>query len=475
MAQRRAPAARSTSTPTTYEGRVYQGPSPLPARHGRSPAPIAGPNVTATVTDGSGNTSRSPSRCRSTCSGRREVPATPGSTANADPGERPIRAAQRTARHVQSSTATSTSPIPTTTASARSPRTRRWARSARRGQQPHAGVRRRSGQRPARCSGTRTTSPSRRTATSSSPTRAIAVSARSPAARSRRSPAPAPAATTARARRRRAAQPPVRRRGGRVDNIFVADTDNNRIRKIESGGVITTIAGTGAVGYTGDGGPATAATLRRPYDVDISRAGQVHRGGYGQQRHPQHRYRVRHHHARSPARASLPTTATAFPRSMRTWTTRSRCAVDAEGDVYIADTNHNRIRHVNHITGIIPTADRYRHDGDHRPRRDQCLYCASRSPGGRGRRFGDGGRYGQQTIRILQTNNDPTGAPATPHPGSGNFCTQKFTTPLAGIADWSVIMLTVGLIGAHRRIRWLFQLMSARLRLRRRSSRAAAP
>jgi hypothetical protein len=74
------------------------------------------------------------------------------------------------------------------------------------------------------------------------------------------------------------------------------------------------------------------------------------------------------------------------------------------------------------------------------------------------------------TVRIVQTNNQPsTGEPTPGHPGSGNFCTQKFQSPLAGIADWSVIMMTVGLIGAHRRVRWLFQFLSARLRLRRRA------
>ena len=74
---------------------------------------------------------------------------------------------------------------------------------------------------------------------------------------------------------------------------------------------------------------------------------------------------------------------------------------------------------------------------------------------------------GNQTIRIVQTNNDPTGQPEPPRPGSGNSCSEgPHGIPLAGIGDWSVIMMTVGLIGAHRRIRWLFQFLSARLRLR---------
>ena len=51
--------------------------------------------------------------------------------------------------------------------------------------------------------------------------------------------------------------------------LFVVDRGNNRVRKIRSDGVITTFAGTGAVGvdaggYAGDGGPATAARLQEP-------------------------------------------------------------------------------------------------------------------------------------------------------------------------------------------------------------------
>jgi outer membrane protein assembly factor BamB len=50
-------------------------------------------------------------------------------------------------------------------------------------------------------------------------------------------------------------------------NIYIADTDNNRIRKVVAGGTITTVVGTGDAGYSGDGGPATAAHLNHPHDV----------------------------------------------------------------------------------------------------------------------------------------------------------------------------------------------------------------
>jgi trimeric autotransporter adhesin len=49
----------------------------------------------------------------------------------------------------------------------------------------------------------------------------------------------------------------------RFDNLFVADTGNHRIRKVDRGGVIATIAGTGRQGFSGDGSSATAADLNK--------------------------------------------------------------------------------------------------------------------------------------------------------------------------------------------------------------------
>jgi hypothetical protein len=55
--------------------------------------------------------------------------------------------------------------------------------------------------------------------------------------------------------------------------FLIADTYNNRVRKVDAGGTITTVAGTGAAGATGDGGPATAATLNRPTRVALTPGG----------------------------------------------------------------------------------------------------------------------------------------------------------------------------------------------------------
>ncbi len=55
-----------------------------------------------------------------------------------------------------------------------------------------------------------------------------------------------------------------------LDNVYIADSSNNRIRKVTvSTGIISTIAGTGAASYSGDNGPATSATLSNPYGVTL--------------------------------------------------------------------------------------------------------------------------------------------------------------------------------------------------------------
>ena len=62
-----------------------------------------------------------------------------------------------------------------------------------------------------------------------------------------------------------------------LGNIYIADTRNNRIRKVTvSTGIISTIAGTGTGSYSGDNGAATSATLYYPHGVGLDTASNVY-------------------------------------------------------------------------------------------------------------------------------------------------------------------------------------------------------
>src|SRR5271157_2304177 len=59
-------------------------------------------------------------------------------------------------------------------------------------------------------------------------------------------------------------------------NLYIADFSNNRVRKVTPGGTITTLAGNGLAGYAGDGGPATGAQLTTPMGVATDSSGNVY-------------------------------------------------------------------------------------------------------------------------------------------------------------------------------------------------------
>jgi len=59
-------------------------------------------------------------------------------------------------------------------------------------------------------------------------------------------------------------------------NLYIGDYGNNRIRKVNTSGIITTIAGNGTLGYSGDGGPATSAQLNGPYGVTVAASGNIY-------------------------------------------------------------------------------------------------------------------------------------------------------------------------------------------------------
>ncbi len=138
-------------------------------------------------------------------------------------------------------------------------------------------------------------------------------------------------------------------------NIYIADAANNRIRKIDaSTGNISTIAGTGTAGNTGDGAAATSATLSNPRGVALDSDGNVYIADTGNNR-------IRKVTVSSGNIAALAGTGTAGftgdggAATSATLRGPRGVAVDSSGDVYIADSQNERIRKVTISTGNIET------------------------------------------------------------------------------------------------------------------------
>jgi sugar lactone lactonase YvrE len=70
----------------------------------------------------------------------------------------------------------------------------------------------------------------------------------------------------------------------KADNLFISDSNNARIRKVAVNGTMTTVAGTGEQGLGGDGGPAISAALRIPGAITIDGAGNIYILDYGNSR-----------------------------------------------------------------------------------------------------------------------------------------------------------------------------------------------
>ena len=69
-----------------------------------------------------------------------------------------------------------------------------------------------------------------------------------------------------------------------ADNLYIADSWNHRVRRVDGAGIITTVAGTGVSGYSGDGGPAVEAQLAEPRGVAVDRWGNLYIADTGNHR-----------------------------------------------------------------------------------------------------------------------------------------------------------------------------------------------
>jgi sugar lactone lactonase YvrE len=139
-------------------------------------------------------------------------------------------------------------------------------------------------------------------------------------------------------------------------NLYLSGSNNDRIRRVDAvTGVITTVAGDGNPGYSGDGGPATQAMINTPAGIMIDGAGDIYFADTGN-----------HAIRRIEATTQIITTVAGTPTvqgyhgdggsaTTATLSLPEGIVFDTAGDLYIADTGNDAVREVNAVTGIITT------------------------------------------------------------------------------------------------------------------------
>jgi len=130
-------------------------------------------------------------------------------------------------------------------------------------------------------------------------------------------------------------------------NLYIADLNDNVIRKVDLAGIVTTVAGTGEQGFAGDGGPPTSALLDSPAGVAVDAAGTIYIADT-------HNQRIRK--VSNGTISTIAGTGTAGfsgdngPAGAAQLSNPTALAVDATGNLYIADTDNHRIRKISGTT-----------------------------------------------------------------------------------------------------------------------------
>jgi sugar lactone lactonase YvrE len=137
-------------------------------------------------------------------------------------------------------------------------------------------------------------------------------------------------------------------------NLYIAETNNHAIRKVDATGILTTVAGTGVQGFGGDGGPAVAALLDSPTDVAVDGGGNLYIADA-------HNQRIRRIAAATGGITTVAGTGVqgfagdGGPATAAVLSLPTALAVDAAGDVFVSDTGNHRIREIVAATGTMVT------------------------------------------------------------------------------------------------------------------------
>ena len=135
-------------------------------------------------------------------------------------------------------------------------------------------------------------------------------------------------------------------------NVYIADHDNNLIRKVNTAGIITTFAGTGTLGYSGDGGPAIAANLYHPGTITTDNTGNI----YFTDQNGDVIRKINTAGIITSITGNLPTgySGDGGPLMLAQFAGISAISFDNTGNLYIADFDNSVIRKVN-TSNIINT------------------------------------------------------------------------------------------------------------------------
>ena len=148
-------------------------------------------------------------------------------------------------------------------------------------------------------------------------------------------------------------------RGGSTSYYFVADTSNNRIRRVTvSTGIITTIVGTGTASYSGDNGYATSATLYDPEEICFDTSGST--SAFYIADRANHRIRYVQSDGKIKTYAGTGLTTYSFsqenvsPTSANIYGPES-CVIDNDNNMYISANGNHQIYKISSTTGKIYT------------------------------------------------------------------------------------------------------------------------
>ena len=137
----------------------------------------------------------------------------------------------------------------------------------------------------------------------------------------------------------------------RAGNLFITDQSNNRVRKVSTVGFITTVAGNGDAGFSGDHAAATSARLNLPIGTAVDTSGNLYIAD------------TSNHRIRRVSADGMVTTVAGngiggfsgdgSAANKASLNSPGGVAVDAAGNLYVADTSNNRIRKLNTVLSAV--------------------------------------------------------------------------------------------------------------------------